>query len=132
MKTISQKLALYLFNNFTANFIGFAIGMASTRLVSYFFATRNLKNLWGLTSRKTVVDKQTFGILEMTVSILIGFIVFEIISKAIQKKMEESGPPAWISLVKKWFVTRTTDETYVGDQALARPNRSTRIYRDVQ
>jgi hypothetical protein len=131
MKTIPQKLALYLFNNFIANFIGFVIGMASTRLVSHFFATRNIKNLWGLTSRKTLVDKQTFGIIELTVSVVIGFIVFEIISKAVKKKMEEASP-AWICAMKNWFVNQETADNYTHTNALARSKGSKRIYRDVQ
>lgn len=66
--------------------------MASTRLVSDFFTTRSIRNIWGLTARKTVVDKQTFHALEWMISILIGFIVFEIISKWIKKKAEEILP----------------------------------------
>jgi hypothetical protein len=77
-----------MYSNFTGNFVGFAIGMASTRLVSYFFTTRSIKNLWGLTAKKTVVDKQTFSGMEWAISIIIGFIVFEIISKWIKKKLD--------------------------------------------
>jgi len=83
----SQKFLQYMYSNFTGNFIGFAIGMASTRLVSHFFTTRSIKNLWGLTTSKTVVDKQTFSGMEWAVSIIIGFIVFEIISKWVKKKL---------------------------------------------
>ena len=77
-----------MYSNFTGNFVGFAIGMASTRLVSHFFTTRSIKNLWGLTASKTVVDKQTFIGMEWAVSIIIGFVVFEIISKWIKKKLD--------------------------------------------
>jgi hypothetical protein len=86
---IQRKFLEYLYSNFIGNFLGFAIGMASTRLVSHFFTTRSIKNLWGLTARKTVVDKQTFVAMEWMISILIGFIVFEIISKWIKRKMDE-------------------------------------------
>jgi hypothetical protein len=87
MKQTSQKFLQYVYSNYTGNFIGFAIGMASTRLVAHFFTTRSVKNLWGLTAKKTVVDKQTFSYMEWAISIIIGFIVFEIISKWVQKKM---------------------------------------------
>ena len=87
MKQTSQKFLQYVYSNYTGNFIGFAIGMASTRLVAHFFTTRSIKNLWGLTAKKTVVDKQTFSFMEWAISIIIGFIVFEIISKWVQKKM---------------------------------------------
>ncbi len=88
MKQTSQKFLQYVYSNYTGNFIGFAIGMASTRLVAHFFTTRSIKNLWGLTAKKTVVDKQTFSYMEWAISIIIGFIVFEIISKWVQKKMD--------------------------------------------
>lgn len=87
--TVQRKFFQYLYSNFVGNFIGFAIGMASTRLVSHFFTTRGIKNLWGLTARKTVVDKQTFSAMEWGISIVIGFIVFEIISKWLKKRMDE-------------------------------------------
>lgn len=87
MKQTSQKFLQYVYSSYTGNFIGFAIGMASTRLVAHFFTTRSIKNLWGLTAKKTVVDKQTFSFMEWAISIIIGFIVFEIISKWVKKKM---------------------------------------------
>lgn len=85
--TIKQVLA-YVFNNYIGNFLGFIVGYSSTHLVAYFFTTKSIKNLWGLTAKKTVVDKQTFGMLEWAVSLLIGFIVFEMISKWATKKLE--------------------------------------------
>jgi hypothetical protein len=82
-----KKFLQYAYSNYTGNFIGFAIGMASTRVVAHFFTTRSIKNLWGLTAKKTVVDKQTFSAMEWMISIIIGFVVFEIISKWVKKKM---------------------------------------------
>jgi hypothetical protein len=92
------KFLKYLYDNFIGNFVGFAIGMASTRIVSHFFATKSIRNLWGLTARKTIVDKKTFGNLELLISVIIGFIVFEIISKWIKKKTDELMP----KLRMKW------------------------------
>lgn len=93
MKTnFSRKFIEYLYSNFAGNFLGFVIGMASTRLVSHYFTTRSIKNLWGLTARKTVVDKQTFSAMQWMISILIGFIVFEIISKWVKKKVDALLP----------------------------------------
>jgi hypothetical protein len=89
MKTTGKKFIEYLYSNFTGNFLGFAIGMASTRLVAHFFTTRKLNNLWGLTARKTVVDKQTFSAMEWMISIVIGFVVFEIISKWVKKMVDD-------------------------------------------
>ena len=125
--SIPQKLALYLYNNFLGNFLGFIIGMASTRLVSHFFATKSIRNLWGLTTRKTLIDKQTFNILEWTISILIGFIVFEIISKGVKKKVDEMLP-SWKLRIKS-LIQRNNLSNH---SAATADTRSKRIYRDVQ
>lgn len=134
--SILQKLALYLYNNFLGNFLGFIIGMASTRLVSHFFATKSIKNLWGLTTRKTLVDKQTFGMLEWTISILIGFVVFEIISKVVKKKMDEMMP-SWKIMIKNLVRRNRLSNPantlrYSESDAATNDTRSKRIYRDVQ
>ena len=104
-KSNNKKFLEYLFNNFTGNFLGFVIGMASTRLVSHFFTTRSIKNLWGLTARKTVVDKQTFNALEWMISITIGFIVFEVISKWVKKKTDELLPK-YKTQLSHWISSR--------------------------
>lgn len=98
--SVFQKFIQYLCNNFLGNFIGFAVAMASTRLVSHYFATRSIKNLWGLTTHKTVLDKKTYANLEWIVSVVIGFIVFEIISKWMKKKMDEWIPKYKTSVVQ--------------------------------
>lgn len=85
-QSLYRKFIAYLCNNFIGNFLGFVIGMGSTRLVSQFFTTRSIKNFWGLTAHKTVVDKQTFHVFEWLISIIVGFLVFELISKWIQRK----------------------------------------------
>ncbi len=104
----SRKFIEYLYSNFTGNFLGFVIGMASTRLVSHFFTTRSIKNLWGLTARKTVVDRQTFNALEWMISIVIGFIVFEIISKWVKKKVDEMLPKYKLT---QWMAEPVEKET---------------------
>ena len=100
-----QKFLHYLYNSFLGNFLGFAVGMASTRLVSHFFATKSIKNLWGLTSHKTMLDKKTYSNLEWIVSLLIGFIVFEIISKWVTKKLDEKWPKYKASFFE-WMAKR--------------------------
>ena len=62
------------------------------RAASHFFTTRSIKNLWGLTAKKTVVDKQTFSFMEWMISIIIGFLVFEIISKWAKQQMDKILP----------------------------------------
>lgn len=92
MNAIVRKFVEYIYNNYIGNFLGFVIGMASTRLVAHFFTTRSIRNLWGLTARKTVVDKQTYTTMEWVISIIIGFIVFELVSKWLKKKLNEILP----------------------------------------
>jgi hypothetical protein len=93
MKLISRKVVLqYLYDQLTGNFAGFLVGMSATSLVSQFFETRGLKNLWGLTSKKTVVDKETFSNLEWIISIVIGFVVFEIFTKVVKEKIDRYSP----------------------------------------
>lgn len=90
--TVVKKFAEYVYSNYIGNFLGFVIGMTSTRLVSHFFTTRSIWNLWGHATHKTVLDKHTYSTLEWTISIIIGFIVFEIVSKWLKKKMSEILP----------------------------------------
>jgi hypothetical protein len=82
------KLSEYLFDKITGTFTGFVIGLWAASLVSHFFATRSIKNLWGLASKKTIVDKQTFSILEWAASVLIGYLVFEIVLRLIKKELK--------------------------------------------
>jgi hypothetical protein len=93
MKFPSKKVTFnYFYNQLTGNFLGFIVGMSATGLVSQFFEKRSIKNLWGITSRKAVVDKDTFAALEWCVSILIGFIVFEMVTKGLKLWLEQRGP----------------------------------------
>lgn len=75
--------------------------MASTRLVAHFFTTRSIKNLWGLAAKRTVIDKQTYSALEWTISVVIGFIVFEVISKWVKKKAAGLLPKYMPAFLKK-------------------------------
>jgi hypothetical protein len=115
MKTnTTRKFLDYIYGNFAGNFLGFAIGLASARLVSRFFATRSIKNLWGLTTSKTVVDKKTFNTMEWIISVVIGFIVFEIISKWVKKKVDQMLP--------KYKLTQWLAEPMENDSPLIQKN----------
>ena len=92
-KYLNRKVILkYLYDQLTGNFMGFMIGLSATSLVSQFFETRSFRNFWGLTSKKTVVDKETFANLEWILSIVIGFLVFEIMTKVVKAKIDQSFP----------------------------------------
>jgi hypothetical protein len=87
-----KAVAKYFYNQLTGNFTGFIVAVSASGLVSKFFETRSIRNLWGLTSKKTVVDKSTFAALEWFVSILIGFIVFEIMTKVVKERIDRHLP----------------------------------------
>ena len=92
MNALIRKFVVYICNNYVGNFLGFVIGMASARLISHFFTTRSIRNLWGLAAHKTVVDKHTYTTMEWAISILIGFIVFELVSTWLTKRLQAVLP----------------------------------------
>ena len=97
-----KNLGTYLYNSLTGSFIGFVVGMAATSLVSRFFETRSFKNLWGLTAKKKLVDKETFGFMEWAISIVIGFLVFELFQKVVKPKLE-LHMPRYKMLASQWM-----------------------------
>jgi type II secretory pathway component PulF len=106
MKKITVKTTLkYLYDQLTGNFAGFLIGVSATGLVSQFFETRSFKNLWGLTAKKTVVRKETFQELEWILSIVIGFIAFEIVTKVIKERLERNFPTFKVT-VFRWIIRK--------------------------
>jgi len=123
MKNTVAKLLAYLLDNFTSNFLGFIVAMASTRLVARFFTTRSIKNLWGLTAHKTVIDKQTYTSLEWFVSVIIGFVVFELISKGLKKRMTHWLPKYKASVIdwmqkRGWEIYRQNKEITVPESGV--------------
>src|SRR5687768_5569625 len=104
MKYFNRKeVTQYLYDQLTGNFAGFLIGISATSLVSQFFETRSLKNLWGLGAKRTVVDKETFSNLEWIISILIGFIAFEIMTKVVKEKIVKYFPVYKLRILR-WMV----------------------------
>src|SRR5215510_8538870 len=87
MKTQPKNIFKYLTDQFIGTFTGFIIGIWASSLVSHFFATRSIKNLWGLTAKKTLVDKQTFTAMEWLVSAIVGYLVFEIAARFIKSQV---------------------------------------------
>ena len=93
MKLPTRRASMdYLFNQALGQFIGFYVAIYSTGIVSTFFETRSISNLWGFLARKTVVGAGTFSVLERIVAVLIGFIVFEIVSTNLKPLLERLRP----------------------------------------
>jgi glycerol uptake facilitator-like aquaporin len=106
MKNINLRTVLrYLYEQLTGNFAGFLIGVSATGLVSHFFETRSIKNLWGLTAKKTIVNKETFHQLEWIISIVFGFIVFEIVTKVIKERLERNFPKIKMAAYR-WIIRK--------------------------
>jgi hypothetical protein len=105
MKKDRKPIFNYLSEQFIGRFTGFIIGLWASSLVAKFFTTCSIHNLWGLTARKTVVSKQTFSNLEWVASVVIGYIVFEIVLRIFKNKI---GP--WLSKLRfrllRWIVDK--------------------------
>jgi hypothetical protein len=74
----------YFADKMAGTFTGFLVGMWATGIVTHFFETRSIRNLWGLTAKKTLVSKHTFGMLEWIASALVGYFVFEIVVRIVR------------------------------------------------
>ncbi len=72
---------------FISNAIGWVAGLVSVDLLSHFFAVRSWKNGWGLFSRKTVIDADTFSLIEWIITAVFGFIVLYTVNKLIMKRL---------------------------------------------
>lgn len=87
-KYFNKKIILsYLYDSFIGSFLGFLVGMWAVSLVGHFFEFPNFKNLWGLTSKKALVSKETFENLKWIAQMVIGFFVFEIFHKVLFAKI---------------------------------------------
>lgn len=82
-----KRFLNYFVNELIGRFTGFIIGMWASKVVAIFFEKRGINNLWGLTAKRKVLDKDTFEHIEWLVSVIIGFIVYEIISRFIKEKL---------------------------------------------
>jgi len=112
-KQIRKSLFSYLSDQFIGRFTGFIIGLWASRVVSHFFTTRSIHNLWGLTAKKTLVSKQTFGNLEWIASVVIGYLVFEIVLRVIKNKVSP-----WFSTIRFRLLRRMVERGW--DKKLSR------------
>jgi hypothetical protein len=82
-----KRVINYMIDAIAERFIGFIVGMWASGLVSLFFETRNLKNLWGLRSHKTLITKSSYEELEWWVAAIVGFIAYEIVNQFLKDKI---------------------------------------------
>ena len=113
----------YLKGQALGQFIGFYVGISSTGLVSQFFETRQLSNLWGILASKPILDEQTFNVLERIVAVVIGFVIFEIVSRNLNPLIAR-----WKPLVAEGIARRAKDQGWdVRAQALVSALRTRTI-----
>lgn len=104
-----RKISKYCYDKLTGTFIGFLIGMSATGLVAQFFETRSIRNLWGITAKKTLVDKNTFSYLEWFISFVIGFIVFEVFTNYVKEYLDIYLPRLKVQMLR-WMVKNNLHE----------------------
>ena len=124
-----KETVAYLKGQALGQFIGFYVGISSTGLVSQFFETRGISNLWGVLASKPILDEQTFNVLERIVAVVIGFVVFEIVSRNLKPLIAR-----WKPVVADGISRRTNDQGWdVRAQALvsALRTRTISIYASV-
>jgi hypothetical protein len=127
MKYFSKKAIFkYLYDQLTGNFAGFIVGMSATGLVSNFFETRSIRNLWGIASKKTIVDKDTFHALQWIISIVIGFIVFEIMTKVVKEKIDRYFPLLRVKFFR-WII-RKNFQSKIKELSIDLSNKSVSLY----
>ena len=127
MKYFNKKTLLkYLYDQLTGNFAGFIVGMSATGLVSNFFETRSIRNLWGIASRKTIIDKGTYQNLEWIISIVIGFVVFEIMTKVVKEKLDRYFP-VYKKQLFRWII-RTNMQPRVKQVLLDLSNKRVSLF----
>lgn len=82
-----KSITDYLYDAFTGNLLGFLVGMSATGIVSRFFETRSINNLWGFRAKKALLSKEAFENIEWILSIVIGFFVLELYDKVLKEKL---------------------------------------------
>ena len=82
-----KHLSTYAYSQFKGHFLGFIVGTSAASVVSTFFETRKVSNLWGLTAKKTVVSGDTFRFLEWFCALVVGFIAFELVNNLAKEKL---------------------------------------------
>ena len=89
---VREKFTFHRIKNFIlqktlGNLVGFVVGMWVTTTFSHtVLERRNLKNLFGIVKRKDIIVNDIPNWLQVVISILVGYIVLEIINYFFQTK----------------------------------------------
>jgi len=86
-----KKAFHFLAGEVTNLAIGYLAGLTASNLVSRFFVKRGLANLWGLTTKREALQKDTYEWLMFITSYLIGLIVMVAVSQLVKKFRKEEN-----------------------------------------
>ncbi|HSZ24173.1 MAG TPA: hypothetical protein VK766_00560 [Cytophagaceae bacterium] len=82
-----EKMIDFLLGEILGRFVGFIVGMWSTSMFSkVVYEKKGIKNLFGLAGRKKIVVNTTPEWLQFTISIIVGFIMLELVSYFFKNK----------------------------------------------
>ncbi len=70
-----------------SNVIGWIAGLLSIDILDYFFIQKSWKNVWGVFSKRTVVDAETYSFLEWLLTALLGFLVMVLVNRLVRAKL---------------------------------------------
>lgn len=93
MARITARLRDYLVGEALGNLVGFGAGVAAHSLLKQFFVRKSLFNAWGLFSKRAAVSKDTLSWLEVGLTVLVGFVVFELVRWA-YRQVRRAHPTA--------------------------------------
>ncbi len=68
-----------------SNIIGWIAGLLSIDILDYFFIQKSWKNVWGIFSKRTVVNAETYSLLEWLLTAFIGFLVMVFVNMLVKK-----------------------------------------------
>lgn len=83
---MKKKIIKHIINQGISRFMGFVMGLWASRLTATFFDKKNAENLWGLTAEKTVLNSENYNMIEMIISVMIGFCVLLIVDFILESK----------------------------------------------
>lgn len=85
MAGFGRRALDYLVGEALGNLVGFGAGLGVHNLLKQFFVRKSVWNLGGALSRKQALSKDSFDALEVILTVLAGFVVFEIVRLVISR-----------------------------------------------
>ncbi len=70
-----------------ANVVGWVAGLLSIDILDYFFIQKSWKNVWGVFSKRTVVNAETYSFLEWVLTAFLGFVVMVLVNRLVRHKL---------------------------------------------